>query len=268
MTHLIGKSGTGIEKSGTGIGKSGTGLWKSDTGIVREKSDWAIASLRNIALAGIFALSPILAFASSLQVSEHEGVVTVSLHDRGQLLAGRIALETVRSGYATVPLRTINLKVGSALQYGVNSHGSGSGQKNDNSGSGANSHGSGSGQKGDESGSGAESHGSGSGSSGNSHGSGSGSSGNSHGSGSGSSGDSHGSGSGSSGDSHGSGSGSSGDSVVGAWGIAEIAADTDGISVIVHRFSEQGTIEHLLAFGPPLTRGSISKHHNLETVAP
>ena len=182
MSNLIGKSGTGIGKSGTGIGKSGTGIGKRGA-----RRAWP--GLCGIALAGVFGLSPLLASANSLQVSEHEGVLTVSLHDRGELVAGRISLEAAQAGYLTVPLARVNLDAGGFDPFAPTSHGSGSGTASHGSGSGEKSHGSGSGTSSHGSGSGTTSHGSGSGTT--SHGSGSGTT--SHGSGSGTT--SHGSGS-------------------------------------------------------------------------
>jgi hypothetical protein len=265
MNILIGKSGTGIGKSGTGIGKSGTGV--------------NLVGACMIVLLGILLASSAAAGQSPhLMVSEHQGVISISLHDGSRIVAGQALRSHAKHGFQRIALNDVGQAIEASGQWRPASHGSGSGGASH----GNCSHG------------GLQSHGSGSGGSGQSvddcppmlagslmsHGSGSGEAvqddcednkTESHGSGSGEATqgsddcdndetDSHGSGSGTSSfggggclQSHGSGSGSSGQSVGGcsggAWGFVEIASDGDHLSLIVYRFERFGAREYLIASG-------------------
>jgi hypothetical protein len=259
MNILIGKSGTGIGKSGTGINVVGV----------------CMAVLLGFMLAGPAAAAQ----APHLLVSEHQGVISISLHDGSRIVAGQALRTDAAHGFQRIALHEVGQAIEASGKWRPASHGSGSGEA---------------GQSDCANGS-LMSHGSGSGSSGQSvddcapigggslmsHGSGSGEAVNdecddsqlmSHGSGSGEAGpssdecdsndqetDSHGSGSGTSSigggclQSHGSGSGGSGQSVGacsgGAWGFVEIASDGDDLSLIVYQLGRFGAREYLLATG-------------------
>lgn len=277
MLNLVKESGTGIQKSGTGIQSSGTGIGKSGTGSPRR---------RGLIFAAVMCLgvSGGAVGETGLNLTRTDGGLVVSLHDQTGVYVGRAA--SASEGYVVVPVYSVVAGDQFSSAFNTLIHGSGSGSSGEAGCDGNNSlqyHGSGSGDAGERACNpnsfSVNWHGSGSGDSGEStgcaigleyHGSGSGSSSKGEGTCLPASSEPayHGSGSGASGDSfdcafggleyHGSGSGSEkggGCSGIQPWGVAEVAFDTDGASVVVHQFSETGTREHVVAFLP---MGSIS----------
>jgi len=218
-TQVIEKSGTGIEKSGTGIEKSGTGIApRHFTTLARTILPFWAAGLLLAATIG-----PVQA-APTVVVSEVNDTVMVSVHGPDGLLFGAMPSAEFTRQYIRVPLWAAIAVRREGFGGGLMVQGSGSGEDSDSCGGSTKSstraglmvQGSGSGEDSDSCGGSTKSstraglmvQGSGSGESG-------------------------------------SGNAIGGDAAL-PWGAAEIVADSDGLFIVVHRFSADGSAEYLV----------------------